>query len=112
MAQGHFFNILHGGVLAGGVCMVFDGEQSVDIKYLYLGTAFQDKHIGSSVIGLIEAHYEQANHWSLLTPSKAYRNHHFYEKFGFVKINEFQPDPTDDFSVFEYVKEERFLTSE
>jgi len=31
---------------------------------------------------------------------KAYRNHHFYEKFG-----EFQPDPNNAFKLFEYKKE-------
>jgi len=36
---------------------------------------------------------------------KACRNHHFYEKFGYTKIGEFQPDPNNAFKLFEYKKE-------
>jgi len=43
--------------------------------------------------------------WRLVTPYKAYRNHHFYEKFGYTKVSEIQPDPDNEFKVFEYIKE-------
>ncbi len=56
-------------------------------------------------MALIEKQYNKAKVWTLVTPYKAYRNHHFYEKFGYTKVGEIQPDPNNPFKVFEYKKE-------
>ncbi|MCL9777185.1 hypothetical protein [Vibrio methylphosphonaticus] len=53
---------------------------------------------------LIENEYSHVPVWNLVTPYKAYRNHHFYEKLGYRKVGEVQPNPDNDFKVFEYQK--------
>jgi hypothetical protein len=40
--------------------------------------------------------------WTLGTPSWAFRNQHFYEKLGFVKIRETEVDPDLGWSGVEY----------
>lgn len=48
----------------------------------------QSLGIGSIVIKFIEKEISDAQEWELITPFKSYRNHHFYEKHGFIKVGE------------------------
>lgn len=57
----------------------------------------------------LEKHHLNAIGFKLLTPAKSYRNHHFYEKLGYVKISESAPIPNDEFRVFEYVKKRNLI---
>jgi hypothetical protein len=45
-----------------------------------------------------------AEKWTLETPYLSFRNHHFYEKLGYKKVGETQPEP-DGFHLFLYEKE-------
>ena len=54
---------------------------------------------------LIEKQYDWAKVWRLITPYKSYRNHHFYEKLGYKKVSEIQPNPDNVFKIFKYIKE-------
>ncbi|MCT4563982.1 MAG: GNAT family N-acetyltransferase [Maledivibacter sp.] len=49
---------------------------------------FQSLGIGSKAIEYIEKDNLDALEWELITPHKSYRNHHFYEKMGYIKIGE------------------------
>ncbi len=102
--KGHYFKIEYSGEMAGGICLILHGESLIKIKYFFIVESFQNKRIGSQVIKLIEEQYNNVATWSLVTPYKAYRNHHFYEKLGYVKIGEIQPDPNDEFKIFKYIK--------
>ncbi len=106
---GNFYRVVHGNKLAGGICVECGESNSIEVKYVYIGLGFQNKRIGSLVMGLIEKQYKDIAHWTLFTPYKAYRNHHFYETLGYVKVGEFHPDPDDEFKVFEYVKDKALL---
>lgn len=48
----------------------------------------QNLGIGTKAINFIENENPNANEWSLVTPFKSYRNHHFYEKLGYKKVGE------------------------
>jgi hypothetical protein len=48
--------------------------------------------------------YPDARKWSLDTPYKSYRNHYFYEKHGYVKVGETQPEKENEFYLFLYEK--------
>ena len=103
--KGHHFRIQYDGELAGGICVIPSDSKQIEIKYFFISKNFQNKRIGSKIMVLIEKQYDWAKVWRLVTPYKSYRNHHFYEKFGYTKIREIQPDPDKAFKVFEYVKE-------
>ena len=102
--KGHYYKIKYNGEMAGGICLILQGDSLIKIKYFFIAERFQNKKVGSQVMKLIEEHYNNVATWSLVTPYKAYRNHHFYEKLGYVKIGEIQPDPNDEFKVFKYNK--------
>lgn len=102
--KGHYYKIKCNGEMAGGICLILQGDSLVKIKYFFIVESFQNKGIGSQVMKLLEEHYNNVATWSLVTAYKAYRNHYFYEKLGYVKMREIQPDPNDEFKVFKYVK--------
>lgn len=52
---------------------------------IFVDTSMQDRQVGTRTWSFIEATYPGAKSWSLDTPTWAVRNHHFYEKLGFVR---------------------------
>lgn len=103
--KGHYYKISYDGEIAGGICVIPSGGDLIRLKYLFISDIYQNKSIGSKALELIEKKYSSARVWILVTPYKAYRNHHFYEKFGYIKVGEVQPDPNIEFKVFKYRKE-------
>lgn len=91
--------------MAGGICVIPSKTNKIEIKFFFISDDFQNRKIGTKVMELIENKYNSATTWTLVTPYKAFRNHHFYEKLGYLKVNEIQPDPQNLFKVFQYVKE-------
>lgn len=103
--KGHYYKIIFDGEIAGGICVIPSANDLVKIKYFFISNDYQNKGIGSTALKLVEQEYRTARIWALVTPYRAYRNHHFYEKFGYYKVGEIQPDPNNDFVVFKYKKE-------
>ena len=68
---------------------------------------YQDRGIGSQAMNFIFSNYKNVTKWSLETPYRSFRNHHFYEKQGFVKVGEYKPyDNHNEFVLFKYEKDE------
>jgi GNAT superfamily N-acetyltransferase len=103
--KGHYYKISFDGVIAGGICVIPSVNDLIRIKYFFISDIYQNKSIGSTTMELIEKKYSNARTWALVTPYKAYRNHHFYEKFGYSKVGEVQSDPNNEFKLFKYKKE-------
>lgn len=76
-----------------------------EVKIFFIDERFQGMGLGTVAMNAIEARYPDITTWTLVTPYKAFRNHHFYGKLGYRKTGEIQPDPDREFRVFEYVKE-------
>lgn len=49
---------------------------------------YQNRGIGSKTIKFLEAEYPEVKVWELETPVQNYRNCYFYEKCGFIKVDE------------------------
>jgi GNAT superfamily N-acetyltransferase len=103
--KGHYYKISIDGEIAGGICVIPSVNDLIRIKYFFISDIYQNKSIGSTIMELIEKKYSNARIWALVTPYKAYRNHHFYEKFGYSKVGEVQSDPNNEFKLFKYKKE-------
>ncbi|WP_408641630.1 GNAT family N-acetyltransferase [Solibacillus palustris] len=58
------------------------------LNRIFIADAFQNKGLGSQIMQLIENEFPDAHSRSLDTPHLNTRNHHFYEKLGYVKIDE------------------------
>lgn len=64
---------------------------------------YQNFGVGTKALQFIEKDISDAQEWELITPFKSYRNHHFYEKMGYVKVNEYVQ--SDVLNMFVYKKQ-------
>ena len=97
-----YYKILYDGKIVGGVYLSFHPNNETKIEFIFLNPDYQDKKIGAKVMILIEEDHKETKKWSLLTPYKDFRNHHFYEKLGYQKVGETRPDEKNDFRLFQY----------
>jgi GNAT superfamily N-acetyltransferase len=82
-----------------------DGEYFLDT--LFVRPNYQNLGVGRQAVMHIEEMLSNAKKWSLVTPYRDFRNHHFYESLGYVKVGEIpvQSEGMDpDFTLFQYEK--------
>jgi GNAT superfamily N-acetyltransferase len=103
--KSHYYKIIYDGKIVGGICVIPSVNDLIKIKYFFISYVYQNKSIGTTTMELIEKKYSKAIIWALVTPYKSYRNHHFYEKIGYSKVGELQPDEKNEFKIFKYKKE-------
>jgi RimJ/RimL family protein N-acetyltransferase len=77
-------------------------DKRLRLSKLFLRTEYQNKGLGSKIIQLMESEFPLIKDWSLYTPYLNKRNHHFYEKLGYIKIGEVQV--TEKLQLFKYEK--------
>lgn len=54
---------------------------------IFIDPAFQDRGVGSQTWAFIEESFPETRSWRLATPTWATKNHHFYTKCGFSKVD-------------------------
>ncbi len=87
MQDDDYYKIVCDGQIVGGI-VVFDmGQGHYHLDLIYLDPDYHNRGIGTRAMQFIEQAYP-ATKWTLDTPGYAVRNHHFYEKFGYVKVRE------------------------
>lgn len=89
--------------IIGGMCLFDMGYGHFHLGGIYIDPNYQNKGIGAKAIKFLFSEYENIKKWSLDTPYLSFRNHHFYEKLGFVKVGRTKPEP-DGFYLFLYEK--------
>lgn len=102
--DGLYYKIILDGKIIGGFKLFNCGKKHFQLGAIYIDPEFHNKGIGTQTIEFIEKTYFSVKKWTLDTPYKNYRNHHFYEKMGYKKTGEFKPDPKEDFCLFLYEK--------
>ncbi len=89
--------------IIGGFGGVNKGNGHFHLGGIYVVMDYQNKGIGSMIMSFMEKEFPEARKWTLDTPYLSFRNHHFYEKNGFVKVGETEPGE-DGFYLFLYEK--------
>jgi len=79
------------GKIVGGMSCFDHGNNEFWLGGIYIDKDHQNMGIGAKAIKFLEKEFPQAKVWGLDTPYKSYRNHHFYEKMGYVKVRETEP---------------------
>lgn len=102
--SGLYYKIIEEGKIVGGIKLFNSGKGHMRLGTIYIDPGYQNKHIGTEAITIIEREFPDINKWSLDTPYKSYRNHHFYEKLGYKKIAEEHPEQNKEFTLFIYEK--------
>jgi GNAT superfamily N-acetyltransferase len=87
IAKYPYYKILCDGQIVGGIIIFDRGGGHLHLDRIYIDPDYHNRGIGSQAMQFIEAEHP-APLWTLDTPAYAVRNHHFYEKFGYVKVGE------------------------
>lgn len=83
-----YYKIMYDNALAGVLLISYTGRDHARVDRFYIDPAFQNKKLGSRVISLMEEMYPMVRIWTLDTIQKSTRNHKFYEKNGYKKVEE------------------------
>lgn len=102
MEQGHYYKLLDDGKIIGGM-IIFPSptEEECHLGRIFIDPLCQNQGFGHEALHFLFAQYPEAKRWTLDTPSWAVRNHHFYEKHGFVRTGEIY-DAESCQSIWEY----------
>lgn len=103
--SGMYYKIIFDGQTVGGIKLFDMKNGHYRLGSIYILPNFQNRGIGHKAIEFIESEFPNARKWSLDTPYKSFRNHYFYEKHGFVKVGEIQPNNDKKFFLFLYEKQ-------
>ncbi len=104
MKDADYFKILKDNIIIGGIIVFNDTKCNYILGSIFILPELQNRGIGKKAINFIEKNFPEAKKWSLDTPYLSFRNHHFYEKMGYIKVGEVFPDKDSDFCLFLYEK--------
>lgn len=82
------YKILYDEEIAGWLFISALGNGIYELSNICIDPKYQNLGIGSTVLKLIEEILPDAIKWTLETVCYSKRNHHFYEKSGYVKVAE------------------------
>ena len=77
--------ILDGCIVGAIIVWIFDTGKNV-LGTIFVDPEYQDRGMGTRTWEFVESTYPDTKTWQLETPSLATKNHHFYEKCGFRKV--------------------------
>ena len=86
MRKGIYYKILDENKIIGGIIVFKVKPGYYNLGRIYIDPEYQDKGIGTQAMSFIEKTFSDAQRWTLETPKLAYRNHHFYEKLGYIRV--------------------------
>jgi len=74
-------------IIAGIIIWILPKAHNI-LGTIFVDPDYQDRGVGQAIWQYIEKTYPDTKSWRLGTPTWATKNHHFYEKCGFVKVDE------------------------
>jgi len=102
--DGNYYKILFDDQIVGAMKIYDKDNGHFHLGALFIDPIFQNQGVGSEAMYFLNKTFNQAGRWTLDTPYKNYRNHYFYEKHGFKKIDEFKPESDKAFTLYLYEK--------
>jgi len=103
MQHSKYYKIMYYTRIIGGIILFDMGDGVFNLGRIYIDPEYQNMGVGTNAIKFIEMAFPQARKWTLETPGFAVRNHHFYEKMGYIKVGESRAEP-DGFHEYHYEK--------
>lgn len=100
IAEDFAYTIRADGKIVGGLILFKKDTGHMHLDVIFVAPALHGKGIGSKAMAFLEETYPGMR-WTLDTPVYAVRNHHFYEKFGFLRGEAYE---VDGFALYPYVR--------
>jgi GNAT superfamily N-acetyltransferase len=88
MHNHHYFKIVTEYRIIGGFIVVQKGGWHYELMRMFIIPEFQNQGIGTRAIVFMEQTFSDARRWTLNTPQWNQRTQHFYEKLGYVRLEE------------------------
>jgi GNAT superfamily N-acetyltransferase len=101
MQQEEYFTVRYDGQIVGGIVVEVKGEGHCHLDILFVDPDYHNLGIGSQAMQFLYKTYD-ATKWTLDTPLYAVRNQHFYEKFGFVKVGQWDEEGAEGITLIAY----------
>lgn len=86
MQVGDYYKIVADDRIIGGIIVFSQRAGQYELGRIFIEPGSQNKGIGSLAMEFLEQTYPPATRFTLGTPRWAFRNHHFYQKMGYVQI--------------------------
>lgn len=83
-----YYKILSDNRIIGGFILFRHGQDRIELGRIFIDPEFQNKGIGEKACRYMHELFPEVKSWVLETPQWNLRNHHFYEKNGYVKVGE------------------------
>jgi GNAT superfamily N-acetyltransferase len=77
--------ILDNRIVGATIVWIFDTGNNI-LGTIFVDPEYQNRGVGARMWAFIESTYANTKSWQLETPSLATKNHHFYEKCGFQRV--------------------------
>ena len=97
------YKILKDNEIIGNIIIRQRENNQYYLRVISVIPEYQNLGIGQMALRYIEEEHPEASEWELITPFKSYRNHHVYEKMGYVKVEEYRQ--SDVLIMFKYRKQ-------
>jgi GNAT superfamily N-acetyltransferase len=92
IAEDECYKILLQDRIVGGLILFARDAVNHHLDVIFIDPDYQGHGIGTQALRFMEASYPGVQVWTLDTPAWAVRNHHFYEKNGYVREYTFVAD--------------------
>ena len=99
-----YYKCEENGSIVGSCTIEINGNEG-KIHGLNVVSESMGKGIGSYMMSEIQSMMPNVTKWTLITPDYATRNHHFYEKNGFVLKQKGDVEPDLGFGFYTYEKD-------
>lgn len=85
-----YYKIIVDGTIVGQIDVYKhkDSDYHYEMNGIFVHPSYQNLGLGTKALSFIENKYKDALIWTLWTPNKTYKNHHFYEKAGYRKTGQ------------------------
>lgn len=83
-----FYKTIYGNKIIGDISVRNKGEGKYYLRTICVLPEYQNMGIGHNAIEYIEMDNPGGRIWTLVTLKDNYRNCHFYEKMGYIKVGE------------------------
>lgn len=109
LRKADYFKILADQSIIGGIVARQVSASHYFLVRMFVHPDYQNRGVGAQAFRLLEDRFPAAETWSLNTPYRSFRNHHFYRKLGFTQTETMVPDGFDlsadpNFCVFVFEK--------
>jgi ribosomal protein S18 acetylase RimI-like enzyme len=99
-----YFKIVREGEIVGGLILMRESDDHISIARIFIKPSLQNEGLGTQALRFMELIFPRCRRWTVLTPFLSFRNHHFYEKLGYVKIGETEPYLPNGYVLYLYEK--------